>query len=512
MASGSSPIISAASKRFLRIHTEVDVPQGHLDNCPICHEEYRNASERCIRVIGIPACSHSFGSRCLEQWLSTNPFTPKSCPLCRTEWVAGTVRPRHDWWLQASAEEFDAERDELAALTAQLRRETDMLRIELDMGPRRSDLSNLQRARMSSFLEPLSPTETRESRPDEQHPREVRTRTERRPRSLAERTSGGVLGLGRRASQHMPARLEIPSPSRYNEAPVSPSQEPDVTQDSSRQFHEERLEPREGSNFSYMQTANNEVNDVDDLALADQQPFALLPYASFYRIPPNRRSYAFPSRGTPNTQHTQRDMQRRTMQVQATMSTEWIPTQAFDRTSSIPVHSVRTPSAMLRSPGAMADRYRTGTFTSAQSARLRNQESFRLAMQVIEDQEDLVIVWWDGRRSYFRGRIQEALTSTSITTTGSSTSGLSQSATTYSPTIPTAPTSLAARYATVPIPPFNPNAVRLGVPVQGSSSLPATPSTSPSPSSSRSASLLGLPRLTRMNRRGSSNSTHHPRP
>lgn len=50
--------------------------KSKLDNCVICHEEYRNQE----RLIALP-CSHQYHSKCITRWLKLN----KTCPVCTTE-------------------------------------------------------------------------------------------------------------------------------------------------------------------------------------------------------------------------------------------------------------------------------------------------------------------------------------------------------------------------------------------------------------------------------------------
>lgn len=71
---------------FISAHTIVDQTVPVNDECPICLDNY--SVENCLRITGIPGCTHHIGQACLERLLSSRPDLEKKCPMCRATWVA----------------------------------------------------------------------------------------------------------------------------------------------------------------------------------------------------------------------------------------------------------------------------------------------------------------------------------------------------------------------------------------------------------------------------------------
>tara|TARA_R110002003_G_scaffold111_5_gene9449 strand:+ start:2354 stop:3592 length:1239 start_codon:yes stop_codon:yes gene_type:complete len=76
---------ATAAANFLGAHTIPDVSVPPSEECPICLDNY--TSEQCLRITGIPGCTHRVGQKCLEELLRNRPGDEKKCPLCRTRWI-----------------------------------------------------------------------------------------------------------------------------------------------------------------------------------------------------------------------------------------------------------------------------------------------------------------------------------------------------------------------------------------------------------------------------------------
>ncbi|KAF2025709.1 hypothetical protein EK21DRAFT_93029 [Setomelanomma holmii] len=80
---------STRTTAFFVAHTTPDTQNSLIEECPICLDNY--TSEQCLRITGIPGCTHRIGKTCLEEMLRNRASDEKKCPLCRTLWIAGST-------------------------------------------------------------------------------------------------------------------------------------------------------------------------------------------------------------------------------------------------------------------------------------------------------------------------------------------------------------------------------------------------------------------------------------
>jgi hypothetical protein len=323
--------LSAASEKFIREHTELEVPDDQSEECTICHESYRDSFEMRMRVTGIPACSHAFGNRCLEQWLATDLSTAKSCPLCRTVWVAEPVRPRwHLDFVSEDAARFTRETDSLTVIRTQL----DRLRYERNRVLRAIDASTVRSARLGRLADIWSRSMSREDYERMMHEHDAgearaadRAQAENTPSTRPRRNSvDRVFGpLHGRPSSHPPTRRGSLPSLQNRDPPASPPQEPETTRDRRPQptfLSRGLLRRRVNMDFSYLRTRVDEVS----VPRASLRPDYLAPSTnshssnteSPYHTSPDRRSHAPPAdNGARDLAQYQRGLQRRAMQIRS---------------------------------------------------------------------------------------------------------------------------------------------------------------------------------------------------
>ncbi|KAH7082773.1 hypothetical protein BKA63DRAFT_137824 [Paraphoma chrysanthemicola] len=80
---------SSPAANFIRDNTLLDSTVAVLEECPICLDTY--TSECCVRVTGVPGCTHRIGINCLERLLRNKSGDEKKCPMCRSVWIKGAV-------------------------------------------------------------------------------------------------------------------------------------------------------------------------------------------------------------------------------------------------------------------------------------------------------------------------------------------------------------------------------------------------------------------------------------
>ncbi|KAF1931259.1 uncharacterized protein M421DRAFT_408773 [Didymella exigua CBS 183.55] len=412
MASGFAPQLSSASEMFLRDHTKVDTPSDHAEECSICHEEFRDSFEQRVRITGIPACSHAFGEQCLEQWLATDLHTAKGCPMCRTEWVAGSPRPQYHH-LRESAEDFHAARERLMMAVAQSRQEMERVRNEVDA----------------------------ESRDGYQH-------------------------TGRRLPDHMNPSTWYTFPSEYNDTSTSSPQESNITHDSwwlPPTVYEEMYLQRIGSIFSHGIAQPSETNTlrnstrqgrhppsspIDELGIVD----------SLYRTSPDRQFHVPPSRGGWDIAQYPRDMQRRAMQAQATTLNSSFVTpdsDAWTRLAHLPSPATTAEDFITRTSYDPSDLQREGEDPYPLRQRLEYLRGTEALTYAASD-ASLIALGEDEMPDMARprrlARDRTSPTSAAVTATRTDDS-------TIYPTLQgdATPSLSAAWYAAAPTPHFNPD-------------------------------------------------------